>query len=160
MKLNDLRDNRGARTERMRVGRGIGSGKGKTSGRGVKGYKARSGSSVKAFEGGQMPLYMRLPKRGFTNIFREEYEPVNIGYLQALVEGGKIKAGAHLSKKELADLGLVRRSTSRVKLLAKGTLLVALSLEVDAASQKAIESVQKAGGSVRTQPKAEDQASQ
>ena len=154
MQLNDLRDNRGARIERTRVGRGIGSGKGKTAGRGVKGYKARSGSSVNAFEGGQMPLYMRLPKRGFTNIFREEYEPVNVGYLQALVDSGKIKAGAKLSKQELADLGLVRRATSRVKLLAKGNLSAALSLEVDAASQKAIESVQKAGGSVKLQSKA------
>jgi len=149
MKLNQLRDNLGARKEATRVGRGMGSGKGKTAGRGTKGYKARSGSTVGAFEGGQMPLYMRLPKRGFNNVNRVEYEVVNLSMLQKMVDGKKLTAGATVGKKELQDLGLIRKESSLVKLLAKGALKAKLILEVDAASKAAVDALTKTGGAVK-----------
>ena len=122
MKLNELRDNQGARKSRMRVGRGIGSGKGKTGGRGIKGQKSREGVSIAGFEGGQMPLHMRLPKRGFNNIFAKDHAEVNLGAIQKAVDAGKIKAGATLDHAALKEAGLARGGKDGVRLLGKGTL--------------------------------------
>jgi large subunit ribosomal protein L15 len=148
MKLNELRDNAGARKSRMRVGRGIGSGKGKTAGRGQKGQKSREGVSIAGFEGGQMPLHMRLPKRGFNNIFAKDYAEVNLGAIQKLVDAKKIKAGATLDHAALKEAGVARGGKDGVRLLAKGTLTVALNFTVAGASKGAIEAVEKAGGKV------------
>ena len=148
MKLNDIRDNEGARHRRMRVGRGIGSGKGKTAGRGQKGAKARSGVSINGFEGGQMPLHMRLPKRGFNNIFAKDYAIVNLGAIQKAVDAGKIAAGASLDHAALQAAGLARGGKDGVRLLGKGELAVKLSFTVAGASKGAIEAVEKAGGKV------------
>lgn len=148
MKLNDLRDNQGARKGRMRVGRGIGSGKGKTAGRGQKGAKARSGVAINGFEGGQMPLHMRLPKRGFNNIFAKDYAIVNLGAVQKAVDAGKIAAGASLDHAALKAAGLARGGKDGVRLLGKGELTAKLSFTVAGASKGAIEAVEKAGGSV------------
>ncbi|MGF1604983.1 MAG: 50S ribosomal protein L15 [Rhodothalassiaceae bacterium] len=148
MKLNELRDNPGARKSRMRIGRGIGSGKGKTGGRGQKGYKSRSGSSVKGFEGGQMPIHMRLPKRGFNKHNRADYAWLNLGRLQAAIDAGKIAKGADLDAAALIAAGLIRRERDGVRLLAKGELKDAVSLTVAGASKAAVAAVEKAGGSV------------
>ncbi len=148
MKLNDLRDNPGARKGRMRVGRGIGSGKGKTAGRGQKGAKARSGVSVYGFEGGQMPLHMRLPKRGFNNIFAKDYAIVNLGMIQKLVDAGKLEAGATIDQAALQAAGVARGGKDGVRLLGKGELTTKLAFSVAGASKGAIEAVEKAGGSV------------
>jgi len=148
MKLNELRDDEGARKSRMRVGRGIGSGKGKTAGRGQKGQKSREGVSIAGFEGGQMPLHMRLPKRGFNNIFAKDYAEVNIGAIQKAVDAGKIEAGAALDQAALNAAGLTRGGKDGVRLLGKGTLTAKLSFTVAGASKGAIEAVEKAGGSV------------
>ena len=148
MKLNEIKDNDGAHKRRMRVGRGIGSGKGKTSGRGQKGQTSRSGVAINGFEGGQMPLYMRIPKRGFNNIFAKDYDVVNTGALQKAVDAGKIKAGAVLDHQALLDHGLTGKSRDGIRLLAKGDLKVALTLKVAGASASALEMVKKAGGSV------------
>lgn len=148
MKLNELKDNEGARKGRMRVGRGIGSGKGKTAGRGQKGQTSRSGVSIAGFEGGQMPLHMRLPKRGFKNIFRKDFAEVNLGRLQKAVEAGKFAAGAELDGAALLEAGVTGKSKDGVRLLAKGELKTALKLKVAGASKAAIEAVEKAGGSV------------
>lgn len=148
MKLNELKDNEGARKSRMRVGRGIGSGKGKTGGRGQKGQKSRSGVSIAGFEGGQMPLHMRVPKRGFNNIFAKEFAEVNLGRLQKAVEAGKIAAGAELDYTALREAGVVGKAKDGVRLLAKGELKTALKLKVAGASKAAVEAVEKAGGSV------------
>ena len=148
MKLNELRDNAGARKGRMRVGRGIGSGKGKTAGRGQKGAKARSGVAINGFEGGQMPLHMRIPKRGFNNIFAKDYAEVNLGAIQKAVDAGKIEAGATLDHAALKAANLARGGKDGVRLLGKGTLSAKLSFVVAGASKGAIEAVEKAGGSV------------
>ncbi len=150
MKLNEIRDNEGAHKRFKRIGRGSGSGKGKTAGRGVKGQKARAGHhGMFGFEGGQMPLHMRIPKRGFNNIFAREFSIVNLGELQKAVERGKIAAGATLNADTLATLGLARRAKDGVRLLGKGELKTQLNLEVAHASGSAIEAVKKAGGTVK-----------
>ncbi|MDE1174593.1 MAG: 50S ribosomal protein L15 [Parvibaculaceae bacterium] len=149
MKLNELSDNPGSRKPRMRVGRGIGSGKGKTGGRGVKGQKSRSGVAIKGYEGGQMPIHMRLPKRGFKNIFRKDFNVINLGQIQAAVEAGKIAAGSVVNLESLVASGIVRRNKDGVRLLARGELTAKLSFEVDGASEAAKAAVEKAGGSVK-----------
>src|SRR5215210_2148515 len=148
MKLNELSDNQGARKGRMRVGRGIGSGKGKTAGRGQKGAKARSGVSIAGFEGGQMPLHMRLPKRGFNNIFARDYAEVNIGAIQKAIDAGKLDAKGTLDHDALKGAGLARGGRDGVRLLGKGELSAKLSLKVAGVSKGAREAVEKAGGSV------------
>ncbi len=148
MKLNDLRDNPGARKARMRVGRGIGSGKGKTAGRGHKGAKARSGVSVFGFEGGQMPLHMRIPKRGFNNIFGKDYAIVNLGMIQKLIDAKKLDTKTVIDHAALKAVGLARGGKDGVRLLAKGELTTKLSFKVAGASKGAIEAVEKAGGAV------------
>ena len=162
MKLNDIRDNDGARKGRMRVGRGIGSGKGKTAGRGQKGAKARSGVSVNGFEGGQMPLHMRIPKRGFNNIFASDFAEVNVGALQKAIDSGRLAADGTLDHDALKAAGLARGGKDGVRLLGKGALTAKLSLRVAGASKGAIEAVEKAGGSVEViekgRPEAEKKA--
>jgi large subunit ribosomal protein L15 len=148
MKLNELRDNAGARKSKMRVGRGIGSGKGKTAGRGQKGQTSRSGVSIAGFEGGQMPLHMRLPKRGFNNIFAKDFAEVNLGAIQKAIDAGKIEAGAALDHEALKAAGLARGGKDGVRLLGKGELTTVVSFTVAGASKGAIEAVEKAGGSV------------
>ncbi len=148
MKLNELSDNDGARKLRTRVGRGIGSGKGKTSAKGQKGQKSRSGVAIKGFEGGQMPLYRRLPKRGFKNIFRRAYAEINVGRLQKAIDAGKIDAGQTLTTVELRAAGLIGHPRDGVRLLAQGDLTSAITIEVAGASKKAVELVEKAGGKV------------
>ncbi|ACI52715.1 ribosomal protein L15 [Gluconacetobacter diazotrophicus PA1 5] len=151
MNLNELRDNAGSRYRKKRLGRGIGSGKGKTSGKGVKGQKAREGVSLNGFEGGQLPLYRRLPKRGFKNIFRKEYAPVNLGALDKAIADGKIDAGTVVTEDVLRTAGLVGSGKfAGVRLLAKGELARAVTIEVSGASATAVAAVEKAGGSVRT----------
>lgn len=149
MKLNELSDNKGARKKRIRIGRGIGSGKGKTGGRGVKGQKSRSGvSGIRAYEGGQMPLYMRLPKRGFNKPNAAKYAEVNIGRLQAAVDAGKLDAGKTVDAAALVEAGVVRRARDGVRLLGTGELTAKLTIEVAHASAGAKAAVEKAGGSV------------
>ena len=148
MKLTDLRDNPGARKGRMRVGRGIGSGKGKTAGRGQKGAKSRSGVSINGFEGGQMPLQMRLPKRGFNNIFAKDYAIVNLGAIQKAVDAKKLDAKGTIDHAALKAAGLARGGKDGVRLLGKGELKTKLSFTVAGASKGAIEAVEKAGGKV------------
>ena len=148
MKLNELKDNPGARKGRLRVGRGIGSGKGKTAGRGQKGQKSRSGVSVFGFEGGQMPLHMRLPKRGFNNPFAKDYAEVNIGAIQKLIDAGKLDAKGVLDQAALQAAGLARGGRDGVRLLGKGDLKAKLSVRVAGISKGAREAVEKAGGSV------------
>jgi large subunit ribosomal protein L15 len=156
MKLNDLRDNPGARKGRMRVGRGIGSGKGKTAGRGQKGQTSRSGVSIFGFEGGQMPLHMRIPKRGFNNIFGADYAIVNLGMIQKLVDAGKLDAKTVIDHDVLKAAGVARGGKDGVRLLAKGEIKTKLSFKVAGASKGAIEAVEKAGGLVEViAPKAE-----
>ncbi|HEY8162478.1 MAG TPA: 50S ribosomal protein L15 [Methylocystis sp.] len=149
MKLNELSDNPGSTKNRMRVGRGIGSGKGKTGGRGVKGQKARTGVAVKGFEGGQMPLHRRLPKRGFHNPFPTEYNEVNIGRIQQAVDAGKIDAAAPVTVEALIAAGLVAKPRDGVKLLGQGEIKVKLAFEVAAASKGAVAAIEGAGGSVK-----------
>lgn len=148
MKLNELSDNKGARKTRTRVGRGIGSGKGKTGGRGVKGQKSRSGVAINAYEGGQMPLYMRLPKRGFNKPNRLSFAEVNVGRLQAAVDAGKLDAGKTIDAAALVEAGVVRRAKNGIRLLGVGELKSKLTLEVAHASAGAKAAVEKAGGSV------------
>lgn len=149
MKLNELSDNPGARQDRKRLGRGIGSGVGKTSGKGHKGAKARrSNPKPRSFEGGQMPIYRRLPKTGFTNIFKPDFVVVNIGRLQRAVDDGKLDAAATVDAEAFVRSGLVRRVRDGVRLLAKGELTAGLTIEVTGASQTAIAAVEKAGGKV------------
>ncbi|MBH1997694.1 MAG: 50S ribosomal protein L15 [Sphingomonadaceae bacterium] len=147
-KLNDIRDNDGARKGRMRVGRGIGSGKGKTAGRGQKGAKARSGVSINGFEGGQMPLHMRIPKRGFNNIFASDFAIVNLGAVQKAIDEGKLDVNATIDHAALKAAGLARGGKDGVRLLAKGELTAKASLLVSGASKSAIEAVEKIGGKV------------
>ena len=148
MKLNDIRDNPGARKTRTRVGRGIGSGKGKTGGRGQKGQKSRSGVSIKGFEGGQMPLHMRLPKRGFNNPFGKDYAEVNVGAIQKALDAGKLSADGTIDHDALKAAGLARGGKDGVRLLGKGSLSAKLAFRVAGASKGAREAVEGAGGSV------------
>jgi large subunit ribosomal protein L15 len=148
MKLNEIRDNPGAVKDRMRVGRGIGSGKGKTAGRGVKGQKSRTGVSIKGFEGGQMPLHRRLPKRGFTNIFRKDFNIVSLGRVQQAIDAGRLDAGATIDVAALKAAGVVKRLRDGVRLLADGELKVKATFAVEGASRAAIAAVEQAGGSV------------
>ena len=148
MKLNELRDNPGARKSRVRVGRGIGSGLGKTAGRGQKGQKSRSGVSVKGFEGGQMPLHMRLPKRGFNNIFAKDYAEVNTGAIQKAIDAGKLDAKGTLDHDALKAAGLARGGKDGVRLLGKGELKAKLTLKIAGVSKGAREAVEKIGGKV------------
>ncbi len=152
MKLNELRDNAGARLKSKRLGRGIGSGKGKTSGKGVKGQKAREGVALNGFEGGQLPIYRRLPKRGFKNIFRKEYAPVNLGALAKAIESGRIDAAQPITEETLRAAGLVRGGgkVAGVRLLANGELAAAVTITVSGASAAAVAAVQALGGSVTT----------
>jgi len=148
MKLNEIRDNKGARQSRVRVGRGIGSGLGKTAGRGQKGAKSRSGVSIAGFEGGQMPLHMRLPKRGFNNIFARDYAEVNIGAVQKAIDAGKLDIKGVLDHDALKGAGLARGGKDGVRLLGKGELKAKLSFKVAGVSKGAREAVEKAGGSI------------
>jgi large subunit ribosomal protein L15 len=148
MKLNEIRDNKGARQSRVRVGRGIGSGLGKTAGRGQKGAKARSGVSINGFEGGQMPLHMRLPKRGFNNIFARDYAEVNIGAVQKAIDAGKLDIKSTLDHAALKAAGLARGGRDGVRLLGMGELKARLNVKVAGVSKGAREAVEKAGGSI------------
>jgi large subunit ribosomal protein L15 len=148
MRLNQLSDNPGARKARMRVGRGIGSGKGKTAGRGGKGQTARTGVAIKGFEGGQMPLHMRMPKRGFNNVHRLDYVEVNVGRLQEAIDAGRLAAGATVDGDAMVTAGVIRRQRDGVRLLAKGEIKAKLVIKVAGASKAAIAAVEKAGGSV------------
>jgi len=155
MKLNELSDNKGARKARTRVGRGLGSGLGKTAGRGQKGQKSRSGVAIKGFEGGQMPLHMRLPKRGFKNTkFAKQYTVVNVGRLQTAVDAGKLDATAPVDTAALVASGVVTKPRDGIRLLAKGEITAALKIVVAGASKAAVAAVEKAGGSIDIQVKA------
>jgi len=161
MKLSDIADNAGSRKKRMRVGRGIGSGKGKTSGRGGKGQTARSGVRIKGFEGGQMPLHRRLPKRGFRNTpFARRLNEVNLDRVQAAVDAGKLSAGDTVDVAALVKAGVLRRARDGVRLLGMGELKAKLAFSVWGASKSAVAAVEKAGGSVTilapARPAAED----
>lgn len=150
MNLNELRDNEGSRYKKKRLGRGIGSGKGKTSGKGVKGQKARSGVSLNGFEGGQLPIYRRLPKRGFKNIFRKVFAHVNIGAVEAAIAKGKVDASQTVTEDVLKTAGLVGSGQiTGIRLLGKGELKSAVNFEIAAVSQSARTAVEKAGGSVK-----------
>jgi large subunit ribosomal protein L15 len=151
MKLNELRDNPGARLKSKRLGRGIGSGKGKTSGKGVKGQKAREGVALNGFEGGQLPIYRRLPKRGFVNIFRKEYAPVNLDAVEKAIAAGKLDAAQPITEETLRAAGLGRGTkTSGIRLLANGEIARAITITVSGASAAAVAAVEKAGGTVTT----------
>jgi large subunit ribosomal protein L15 len=158
MKLSDLADNPGSRKKRMRLGRGIGSGKGKTSGRGGKGQTARTGVRIKGFEGGQMPLHRRLPKRGFNNIFRLDLTEVNLDRIQDAIDAKKLDASAVVNAEALVKSGVLRRSRDGVRLLGRGAIKAKLTIEVHGASKSAIAAVEKAGGSVKVlaPPETED----
>ena len=150
MKLNEIRDNEGALKQRIRVGRGIGSGKGKTGGRGVKGQTSRAGVAIKGFEGGQMPLYRRLPKRGFNNIFAKDLNEVNLGRIQQAVEAGKLDAKGTVTIEALVAAGVItRQAKDGVKILGVGELKTKLAFEVYGASKSAVAAIEKAGGSVK-----------
>jgi large subunit ribosomal protein L15 len=149
MKLSDIADNAGSRKKRMRVGRGIGSGKGKTSGRGGKGQTARSGVRIKGFEGGQMPMHRRLPKRGFNNIFRLEFAEINLDRLQDAVDAKLIDAKETVTAESLVKAGVIRRAKDGVRLLGRGELKAKLAIEVYGASKSAVAAVEKAGGTVK-----------
>jgi len=148
MKLNELRDNPGATKTKKRVGRGPGSGKGKTAGRGIKGQKSRSGVSLNGYEGGQMPLYQRLPKRGFNKPNRKSFAVVNLGLIQKFIDDGKLDAKSDITEDALIASGLVRRKLDGVRVLAKGDLTAKVNLTVTGASKSAVEAVEKAGGSL------------
>jgi large subunit ribosomal protein L15 len=149
MKLSEIADNAGSRKKRMRVGRGIGSGKGKTSGRGGKGQTARSGVRIKGFEGGQMPLHRRLPKRGFNNIFRVEYAEVNLDRIQQAIDAKLLDASAVINAESLVKAGVLKRAKAGVRLLGRGEIKAKLNVEVHGASKSAVAAVEKAGGSVK-----------
>ena len=148
MKLHELSDNEGATKKRMRIGRGPGSGKGKTGGRGIKGQKSRSGVAIKGYEGGQMPLYQRLPKRGFNKPNRKSFAIVNIGLIAKFIEAGKIDAKSEITEDVLIESGLVRRKKDGIRLLAKGEIGTKANITVTGASKGAIEAVEAAGGKV------------
>ena len=148
MKLNELRDNPGAAPKRTRVGRGPGSGKGKMGGRGIKGQKSRSGVAINGYEGGQMPLYQRLPKRGFNKPNRKKFAMVNLGILQKFIDAKKIDAGAPITEDVLVASGLVRRKLDGIRVLAKGEFSAKIDLQVTGASQSAVDAVANAGGTL------------
>ena len=148
MRLNELSDRPGATKARKRLGRGVGSGLGKTSGRGIKGQKARSGVAIKGFEGGQMPLHRRLPKRGFNNIFGKDFNELNLGKIQAAVDSGRLDGKKPITVEALKEAGLIRRAKDGVRLLGSGELKAKLSFEITGASQSAIKAVEAQGGSV------------
>jgi large subunit ribosomal protein L15 len=150
MKLNQISNNPGAHKHKHKVGRGSSSGLGKTSGRGVKGAKARTGNGIYGFEGGQMPLHMRMPKRGFNNIFANDFAEVNIGRLQKAVDNKKLDIKAKITEEVLRKAGLAHKSRDGVRLLGKGAITAKLDIEVAGASASAKEAVEKAGGSVTT----------
>jgi large subunit ribosomal protein L15 len=149
MKLNEIRDNPGSSKSRMRIGRGIGCGKGKTGGRGVKGQKARTGVAIKGFEGGQMPLHRRLPKRGFWNPFAKDYNEVNIGRVQDAIDAGKLDPEAIVTNENLIASGVISKPRDGVKILGFGKLEAKLAFEVAAASKSAVAAIEAAGGSIR-----------
>jgi len=159
MQLNTIADKQGARRAKKRIGRGIGSGTGKTSGRGHKGAKSRSGVSINGFEGGQMPIYRRLPKRGFNNIFRKNYQAVNLGRLQQAVDAGKLDAAKPVDAAALVAAGVIRRPLDGIRVLAKGELKAGLTIEAAGASKTAVAAIEKAGGKITLtavkEPKAE-----
>ncbi|SES64058.1 50S ribosomal protein L15 [Paracoccus homiensis] len=148
MKLHEIRDNEGANRTKKRVARGPGSGKGKTAGRGIKGQKSRSGVALNGYEGGQMPLYRRLPKRGFTAPNAKKFAVVNLGQLQSFIDAGKLDAKADVTEDALVASGVVRRKLDGIRLLGKGELKAALNIAVAGASKSAVEAVEKAGGKV------------
>lgn len=160
MKLNELRDNEGATKARKRVGRGIGSGTGKTSGRGVKGQKSRSGVAIKGYEGGQMPIYRRLPKRGFNNLFAKDFNTVSVARVQAAVDAKKLDAKKPVTVEALVEAGVLRRAKDGVRVLGDGDIKTKLSFEVAGASKSAIEKIEKAGGSVKLPEKADKAAAE
>jgi len=149
MKLNEISDNAGARQGRMRVGRGIGSGKGKTGGRGGKGQTARTGVRIKGFEGGQMPLHRRLPKRGFNNIFRLNFVEINLDRIQQAIDAKKLDAGGVINAESLVKSGALRRAKDGVRLLGRGEIKSKVTIEVHGASKSAVAAVEKAGGTVK-----------
>ncbi len=149
MKLSEIADNAGSRKKRMRVGRGIGSGKGKTAGRGGKGQTARSGVRIKGFEGGQMPLHRRLPKRGFNNIFRLEFAEINLDRLQEAIDSKLVDIKETVNAESLVKAGVLRRAKDGVRLLGRGEIKAKINIEVHGASKAAIEAVEKAGGTVK-----------
>jgi large subunit ribosomal protein L15 len=148
MRLNELRDNVGARTDKKRVGRGAGSGTGKTSGKGHKGQKSRAGATINGFEGGQMPIYRRLPKRGFKNPFRKEYAVINLGDVQTAIESGRLEASEEINENALREAGLVGKKRLRIRLLARGEIKSKVTIKVAGASKTAMSAVEKAGGIV------------
>lgn len=148
MNLNEIRDNSGATKNRKRIGRGIGSGTGKTSGKGVKGQKSRSGVSLLGFEGGQMPLFRRLPKRGFNNIFRKNFAEVNLGRLQNAIDSGKVDAKAAINLDTLIASGVLKGAFDGLRILAQGELKTKVNIDADGASKAAIAAVEKAGGKI------------
>ena len=149
MKLTDIADNAGSRKKRMRVGRGIGSGKGKTSGRGGKGQTARTGVRIKGFEGGQMPLHRRLPKRGFNNVFALEFVEINLDRLQQAIDAKQLDASATINAETLVKSRVLRRAKDGVRLLGRGEIKAKVNIEVHGASKSAVAAVEKAGGSVK-----------
>ncbi len=149
MKLHEIADNAGSRKKRMRVGRGIGSGKGKQAGRGGKGQTARTGVRIKGFEGGQMPLHRRLPKRGFNNVFRVEYAEINLDRLQEAIDAKTVDAGAAINAESLVKAGVLRRAKAGVRLLGRGEIKAKINIEVHGASKSAVAAVEKAGGTVK-----------
>ena len=155
MKLHELHDNEGANRKKKRIGRGAGSGKGKTGGRGIKGQKSRSGVAINGYEGGQMPLYQRLPKRGFNNPNRKSYAIVNLNLIEKFIDAGKLDAKAEINEDTLVSSGLVRRKRDGVRILAKGDLKSKVKLNVTGASKAAIDAVAKAGGSLTIASSAE-----
>jgi len=158
MKLNDLRDNPGARKDRMCVGRGIGCGKGKTCGRGVKGQKARTGKTgIRKFEGGQMPLIRRMPKRGFKNIFAKDYAAVNLGRLQEAITDGRIDAKKPITSESLIKAGVACKAADGVRIIGKGELTVKVDMTVAGASKSAIAAIEKLGGKITLTVKAEEE---
>ncbi|MFH5772821.1 50S ribosomal protein L15 [Paracoccus sp. NGMCC 1.201697] len=161
MKLHELRDNEGASRKKKRVARGPGSGKGKTAGRGIKGQTSRSGVALNGYEGGQMPLYRRLPKRGFSKPNRLEFAVVNLGQLQTFVDAGKLDAKADVTEDTLVAAGVIRRKLDGVRVLAKGELKAALNLTVAGASKAAVDAIEKAGGKIAvTRPVKEEAAAE
>jgi large subunit ribosomal protein L15 len=148
MKLHELADRPGATKNRMRVGRGIGSGKGKTAGRGVKGQKARTGVAIKGFEGGQMPLHRRLPKRGFTNIFAKTFVEVGLDRVQKAIDDGKLDGKATVNAEALKAAGVIRRVRDGVRILGNGEIKAKVNFEVEGASKAAAAAIEKAGGSI------------
>lgn len=149
MKLNEIKDNEGAHKRRMRVGRGIGSGKGKTAGRGYKGQKSRTGVRINGFEGGQMPIHRRLPKRGFNSLDPISYAEINVGAIQKAIDSGALDGKKAITHEALVDAGLTRNNVNGLKLLAKGAITAKISIEVTKASKAALVAVEKAGGSVK-----------